>query len=313
MNIAIDMMGGDFAPGKAAEGIALFFEMNKFEGTLTLLGDEQQLHTLLNGKPFFRQLNIVPTRQVIGMNEHPVKALKEKQDSSIAVGFYLLASGKTDALISAGNTGAMMIGALHSIKAIEGVSRPAIGAYMPREDGKLGLLIDVGLNADCKAENLSQFAVMGSLFAKHILGFDSPRVALINVGEEEGKGNLLCLAAYPILRENTQINFVGNAEGRDLLKGKAEVFVCEGFAGNVILKFAESFYDIVVKRKIEDAYLKRFNFEMYGGVPVLGVNKPVIIGHGISGGLAFCNMIEIAGKMIKSDFINTLKSAFRSS
>lgn len=311
MNIAIDMMGGDYAPVKAAEGIDQFFDKNQFEGTLTLLGDGEQLHTLLNGKPYFEKLNIISTRQVIEMNEHPVKALKEKQDSSIAVGFHLLASSQAEAFISAGNTGAMMIGALHSIGAIEGVSRPAIGAYMPREDGKLGLLIDVGLNADCKPEHLSQFAVLGSLFAKHILGFDSPRVALLNLGEEEGKGNLLCLSAYPLLQQNPQIKFVGNAEGRDILKGKAEVFVCEGFTGNIILKFAESFYDIFEKRKIKDAYLKRFNFEMYGGVPVLGVHKPVIIGHGISGATAFCNMIDIAGKMIENHFIDILKSAFK--
>lgn len=311
MNIAIDMMGGDYAPEKTAEGIEQFLNEFEYEGSLTLIGDKDGIAGLLKDKPFAEKLKIIPTTQIIGMHEHPVKALKEKKDSSIAVGFYLLATGEADAFISAGNTGAMMIGSLHSIKAIDGVLRPAIGAYLPRADGRLGLLIDVGLNADCKAENLSQFAVMGALFASHILGYALPRVALLNLGEEEGKGNLLCQAAYPLLKNNQQIHFVGNAEGRDLLKSKAEIYVCEGFTGNIILKFAESFYDIVQERKIDDTYLNRFNFEAYGGVPVLGVNKPVIIGHGISGATAFSNMIAMAGKMIENNFIDTLRSAFK--
>jgi glycerol-3-phosphate acyltransferase PlsX len=252
---------------------------------------------------------VIHASQVIEMHEHPTKALKEKQQSSIAIGFHLLATGKADAFISAGNTGAMMVGALFSIKAIEGVLRPTIGAYMPREDGKLGLLVDVGLNADCKPENLSQFALLGALFSKHILGFDDPRVALINLGEEEGKGNILTQAAYPLLKENKQINFIGNVEGRDLLTGRADVMVCEGFTGNVLLKFAESIYDIVQRREINDEHFNRFNFEIYGGVPVLGVNKPVIIGHGISHAIAFKNMILMAEKMLERDLIGKIRKS----
>jgi glycerol-3-phosphate acyltransferase PlsX len=199
---------------------------------------------------------------------------------------------------------------LYSIKAITGVARPAIGAYIPGENGKLSLLVDVGLNADCKPENLSQFALLGALFSKYILNYDNPRVALINVGEEEGKGNILCQAAYPLLKENEQINFIGNIEGRDLLMDKAEIYVCDGYTGNILLKFAESIYDIVQKRKIDDEYFNRFNFEMYGGVPVLGVNKPVIIGHGISTAGAFNNMILMAKKMIEQDFIEKIKTNF---
>ncbi len=244
------------------------------------------------------------------MHEHPTKALKEKKQSSIALGFQLLATGEADALISAGNTGAMMVGALYSIKAIEGVSRPAIGAYIPKENGKLALLLDVGLNADCKPENLSQFAVLGSLFAKHILDIPEPRVGLINLGEEEGKGNLLAQAAYPLLKENRKINFIGNVEGRDILPGKADVYLCEGFTGNVVLKFAESIYDMVQKRAISDEHFNRFNFEIYGGVPVLGVNKAVIIGHGISHARAFDNMIQMAKKMYDEKLIDKIKNAF---
>jgi glycerol-3-phosphate acyltransferase PlsX len=218
-----------------------------------------------------------------------------------------LATNEIDAFISAGNTGAMMIGALFSIKAIEGILRPTIGAYMPREDGSLGLLLDVGLNADCKPENLNQFAVLGSLFAEHILNIKSPKVGLVNIGEEEGKGNLLAQAAYPLLKENSSINFIGNIEGRDILMNKADVMVCEGFTGNVTLKLAESIYDLVKRRNIKDEHFERFNFEAYGGVPVLGVSKPVIIGHGISKALAFKNMIDISCKMLKADLTSKIK------
>ncbi len=311
MNIALDMMGGDFAPLETVKGVQLFLSETTVDIHLTLIGDEEKLKPLLeeyeiNPKKF----TVIHASQVIEMHEHPTKALKEKQQSSISIGFHLLATSKVDAFISAGNTGAMLVGALYSIKAIEGISRPAIGAYIPRENGELSLLIDVGLNADCKPENLLQFAELGSLFATQILNFRNPRVGLINVGAEEGKGNLLCQAVYPMLKENTRINFVGNIEGRDILMDKAEIYVCDGFTGNVLLKFAESFYDIIQKRKIEDEFLNRFNFEMYGGVPVLGVNKPVIIGHGISHAKAFNNMILMAKKMIEQNFIEKLKNSF---
>jgi phosphate acyltransferase len=311
MNIGLDMMGGDFAPAEAVKGVAAFLAESDAAIHLTLLGDEAKIKPLVDAADIATNAyTIVHAPEVIEMNEHPTKALKEKKNSSIAVGFHLLATNKTDAFISAGNTGAMMVGSLFSIKAIEGVLRPTIGAYMPREDGKLGLLVDVGLNADCKPENLNQFAVLGSLFAQHILNFSKPKVGLVNLGEEEGKGNLLAQAAYPLLKENTQINFVGNVEGRDLLTDKADVFVCEGFTGNVILKMAESIYDIVTRRNIKDEHFDRFNFEQYGGVPVLGVNKPVIIGHGISHATAFKNMIRIAQRMLQTNLMDKMKESF---
>ncbi len=310
MNIGLDMMGGDFAPLEAVKGVANFFAESTAKVHLTLIGNEKQIATHLAAHPVaVDKYTIVHTTQVIEMNEHPTKALKEKKDSSIAIGFYLLATGKIDAFISAGNTGAMMVGSLFSIKAIEGVLRPTIGAYMPREDGTLGLLVDVGLNADCKPENLNQFAVLGSLYAKHILNFDNPKVGLVNLGEEEGKGNILAQAAYLLLKENEQVNFIGNIEGRDILLNKADVLVCEGFTGNVVLKLAESIYDIVKRRNINDEHFNRFNFEQYGGVPVLGVNKPVIIGHGISQTTAFKNMIRIAQRMIETDLVNKMKNS----
>jgi phosphate acyltransferase len=311
ITIGLDMMGGDFAPLEAVKGAGIFLQEGNTEIQLTLIGDSDKIHAVIQENPIpADRYSIVHAAQVIEMHEHPTKALKEKQQSSIAIGFQLLATGKIDAFISAGNTGAMMVGALFSIKKIEGVLRPTIGAYMPRENGSLGLLIDVGLNADSKAENLAQFGVLGSLFAEHILKINNPKVGLINLGEEEGKGNLLAQATYPLLKANTQINFIGNIEGRDILIDKADVMVCDGYTGNVVLKMAESIYDIVQRRKIADEHFERFNFEIYGGVPVLGVEKPVIIGHGISGAAAFKNMIRIAASMIENDLSGKIRDSF---
>jgi phosphate acyltransferase len=311
MNIALDMMGGDYAPLQAVKGVAEYLATNPSNIHLTLIGNQTAINECISSNPLpTNNYTIVHAEQVIEMNEHPTKALKEKQQSSIAIGFHLLATGKTDAFISAGNTGAMMVGALFSIKTIPGVLRPTIGAYMPREDGKLGLLVDVGLNADSKPENLNQFAILGSLFSKHILGFENPQVGLVNLGEEEGKGNLLAQATYPLLKENSKINFKGNIEGRDILTAKAEVMVCDGFTGNVVLKLAESIYDITQRRHINDEHFNRFNFEIYGGVPVLGVAKPVIIGHGISGATAFKNMLITAQRMLETGLMDRMKESF---
>lgn len=310
--IALDMMGGDFAPDKAFEGVEQFLQQPSTQSQhLLLIGDENLLRSKApNYQIADSAFTIIHAPEVIAMHEHPTKALKEKPHSSIAIGFHLLATGKADAFISAGNTGAMMVGSLFSIKTIEGILRPTIGAYIPRENGKLGLLLDVGLNADCKPESLNQFAILGTLFSKFILDIDEPKTGLVNIGEEEGKGNILAQAAYPLLKENKHIHFVGNIEGRDVLKDKADVMVCEGFTGNVVLKLAESIHDIVSNRKIEDEYFARFNFESYGGVPVLGVSKPVIIGHGISGEQAFKNMINVAVRMIDTDLCGRIKQVF---
>ena len=328
MNIGLDMMGGDFAPLEAVKGVKLYLEQLSVDSSqltvnsqlktdnrqpstanlLTLFGDQPQIEALLKEHNVPQEnIRIVHTSQVIAMEEHPTKALREKQDSSIAVGFGYLAKGLVDAFISAGNTGAMMVGSLFSIKAIEGIQRPTIGAYMPRENGKLGWLLDAGINSDCKPENLVQFAMLGSIFAEHILGFENPKVGLINIGEEEGKGNILCQAAYPLLKEEKSINFSGNIEGRDVFLDKADVMVCEGYTGNIILKLAESIHGLVQRRNVHDEFFDMFEFEQYGGVPVLGVNKPVIIGHGISHGKAFMNMINIAQKMIEKDVIGKIK------
>lgn len=313
IRIGLDMMGGDYAPLEAVKGVAAFFENQSSEIRLVLIGDETQIGNHLKASPTLSvsAYEIVHASEVIGMHEHPTKALKEKTNSSISLGFQLLATGKIDAFISAGNTGAMMVGALFSIKAIEGILRPTIGAYMPREDGSLGLLVDVGINSDCKPENLNQFAQLGSLYQKHIMDVPHPKVGLVNIGEEEGKGNLLAQASFPLLKENQQIDFIGNIEGRDILLSKADVMVCDGFTGNVILKFAESIYEIAKRRSLNDEHFNRFDFEKYGGVPVLGVSKPVIIGHGISHATAFKNMIEKAVRMVEIDLVSKIRDSFK--
>ena len=301
-------MGGDFAPVETIKGLSQYLFAQNNPARLTLLGDEEQIRKLLpeHNIPDHNVI-VVHADQVIDMHESPTKALKEKQRSSISIGFHLLATGKTDAFISAGNTGAMLVGALFSIKAIEGVLRPTISSIIPKENGKTGLILDVGLNADCKPEHLNQFAIMGSVYAQQILGIENPAVALLNVGEEEGKGNILAQATYPLLKENRHINFIGNIEGRDILLEKADVIVCEGFTGNVILKFAESLFEVSERQNLEHEYFDRFNFENYGGTPVLGVAKPVIIGHGISHAKAFRNMIILAQKMIETDVMSKMK------
>jgi glycerol-3-phosphate acyltransferase PlsX len=313
MKIGIDMMGGDFAPLEAIKGVHQYLQDNSQPAHLVLIGEEGKIKPLLSEYSFASTVyTLVHASQVISMHDHPTRALKEKAQSSISIGFRLLASGSIDAFISAGNTGAMLIGALYSLKTIEGVLRPTISTIIPKENGSTGLLLDVGLNSDCKPEQLNQFATMGSIYAQNILGISNPRVALLNIGEEEGKGNLLAQAAYPLLKENKHINFIGNVEGRDVFLDKADVLVCDGFTGNIILKMAESLFEITRSKAIDNEYFDRFNFENYGGTPVLGITKPVIIGHGISKSKAFENMIRLAQQMIDMNILQKLQAEIAS-
>lgn len=312
MKIGLDIMGGDYAPAEAIKGVQQFFgQTNDADVHLLLIGDASAAAPYLPLIEAFKdRYTFVETTEVIGMHEHPTKALKEKPNSSIAVGFGMLAHHKADAFISAGNTGAMMVGAMYSVKTIEGILRPTIISPIPRTDGGYNLLLDAGANADCKPEHLVQFAQLGALYVNRVWHVENPKVGLLNLGEEEGKGNLLAQATYPLLKENAMINFAGNVEGRDMFLNKADVIVCEGFTGNVALKMAESIYHIFTGRGIQDDFLKHFNFEIYGGTPILGVNSPVVIGHGISQATAFMNMINEARKIVRADLSNVLKTHF---
>ena len=315
MNIGFDMMGGDFAPEQAVKGLSTFLQQHQNVAAIVFcIGDAEKINPLLAENNLTNKVSVIHTTEIIGYNEHPTKALKEKPNSSIAVGFQMLAKGEINAFISAGNTGAMLVGSMFSIKAIPGILRPTIATLMPKLNGELGLLLDVGLNADCKPEQLNQFAELGAIYAKNILNITTPKVGLVNVGEEEGKGNILAQATYKLLKENSNINFIGNIEGRDFFNDKADVMVCDGFVGNIVLKMAEAFYEIAeLKGFSKDEFVSRFHYQNYGGTPILGVAKPVIIGHGISNDIAFSNMLELAIKMIETNFCSKISSQMTAS
>ncbi|HVW97138.1 MAG TPA: phosphate acyltransferase PlsX [Mucilaginibacter sp.] len=312
MKIGLDIMGGDYAPKATVLGAIAAHKVLTAGQRLVLIGDRELTESILrenNADPGL--FDFMHTTEVIGMGEHPTKAIVQKPDSSISVGFKMLKEGSIDAFCSAGNSGAMLVGAVFSVKSIPGVLRPAITSIMPKLEEGLGILVDVGANADCKPEYLVQFGVFGSLFAKHVYNIPEPRVALVNIGEEEEKGNLLCQAAFPLMKDNPLINFVGNAEGRDMFSGMADVFVCDGFTGNVMLKFAESFYVISRKKGIKDDFFDKFNYEQYGGSPILGVNAPVVVGHGISNAEAVKNMVLLCRDMVESALTEKIKLAFQ--
>ncbi len=311
MKIGIDILGGDFAPDANISGAVLAKKELPSDVQLVLLGDRDQISSglsLLGENP--DNYEIVHAPDVITMHDHPTRAIPQKPQSSIAVGFDLLAAKEIQAFASTGNTGAMLVGSIYKINTIPGVIRPCITSTLPAIDGSNTILLDVGSNADCKADVLYQFAVLGALYAKNVYGVSSPRVALLNIGEEESKGNLLTLAAHKLMAESDEINFIGNLEGRDLFLGKADVIVCDGFTGNVVLKEAEGIYTLMKKRGINDPYFDRFNYENYGGTPILGVKGNVIIGHGISNDIAVKNMIIHSFDVAKSGLASRVNEAF---
>jgi len=245
------------------------------------------------------------------MGEHPARAFAQKPDASVVKAFRLLAHHEIDGFASAGNTGAMMVGAMQVIKSIPGIIRPCISAIVPRPGKFPLLLLDVGLNPDCDQEELNQYAILGDIYARQVLGIPSPRVGLLNIGEEEGKGNLVTKAAHQLMKDSTLFRFVGNVEGNDLFGEKADIMVCDGFVGNVMLKQAEAFYTMIRRRKIVDDFFEKFNFENYGGTPVLGINAPVLIAHGISNDVAIKNLIIHTAEVIKGNLCEKIKEAFK--
>lgn len=304
-------MGGDYAPKAAVLGAIEAYKALPEQQKLVLVGNKEIAVSILQENGFNPDhFEYVHTTEVIGMGEHPTKAITQKPDSSIAQGFKLLKEGHIQAFSSAGNTGAMLVGAMFSVKTIPGVIRPAMTTIVPKLKGGLGILLDVGANADCKPETLLQFGVLGSLLGQYVYNLENPKVALMNIGEEEEKGNMLCLATYPLMKNTSLFNFVGNVEGRDLFGDAADIFVCDGFTGNVIIKMAESYYVIARKKGINDEFFDRFNYEQYGGSPILGVNAPVVVGHGISSPEAIKNMVLLSRNMVESNLVEKIKQAF---
>lgn len=305
-------MGGDNSPDATLNGAYLASQYLGEKETIVLVGDEKL------AKSWFKSNNIdtsvfefIHADEVISMNEHATKALRKKPNNSISVGFNALKSKEIDVFSSAGNSGAMLVGSMFSIGPIKGVIRPSITSVLPKKNGGVGLILDVGVNADCKPDVLFQFAILGSLFAENVYNIQKPKVGLLNIGEEKGKGNLLTQSTFQLLEDNDDINFVGNVEGRDLFNDKADVVVCDGFTGNVVLKLAESFYSLINQKNIKDDYFDRFNYEIYGGTPVLGVDGNVLIGHGISNENAIKNMILLGKDLINSNLNSKIKKAFR--
>jgi len=309
MKLGIDIMGGDFAPAATIDGVLSASNELPADVSLVLVGDETLIKNALKERKSTVEFQIIHAPEVIGMAEKPTKALTQKPNSSISKGFQALASKEIDAFASAGNTGAMLVGSVFLLGTISGILRPCITTILPKENGSLGILLDVGTNPDCKPEVLKQFAIVGSIFAEHVFQISNPKVALLNIGEEEEKGNILSLATFPLLKETAGINFIGNIEGHHLFKDKADVVVCDGFTGNIVLKSCEAMYALTVKRGFKDAYFDRFNYENYGGTPVLGINSTVIIGHGISNEKAIKNMIKLTYNVHKAKLSSKIQNA----
>lgn len=311
MKIGIDILGGDFAPDANIAGAVLARKELPQDVTLVLIGDQDQILSGLNALNATTEgFEVVHAPDIITMHDHPTRAIPQKPNSSIAVGFDLLAKNEIDVFASTGNTGAMLVGAIYKVNTVAGIIRPCITSVLPTVDGNNSILLDVGSNADCKADVLYQFAVLGSLYAKNVYGIENPRIALLNIGEEASKGNLLTIAAHKLMAESDEINFVGNLEGRDLFTAKADVIVCDGFTGNVVLKQAEGIYTLMRKRGLKDEYFDRFNYENYGGTPILGVKGNVIIGHGISNDKAVRSMLMHSFEVAKSGLAKKINEVF---
>jgi glycerol-3-phosphate acyltransferase PlsX len=312
MKIGFDILGGDFAPKNCLEGLVMAAKELPADVTLVLIGDSGLARDYFtkNGVDDSR-FEYVHTTEVIGMGEHPTKAFSQKPNSTIALGYKLLKEKKIDVLASSGNTGAMLVGAMFTVKAIPGVIRPCITSVLPKENGGFGLVLDVGTNADCKPDVLYQFGILGSICAREVYKIQDPKVGLLNIGEEPEKGNLVTQATHALMKDSRDFNFVGNIEGREVFSDKSDVIVCEGFVGNILLKTAEAFYDVIKARNRSDEYFDKFNYELYGGTPILGINANVVIGHGISSALAFKNMLLLARNVAEAKLNDKIEQIFR--
>ncbi len=321
VRIAVDAMGGDYAPAEIVKGAVLASHQNPAD--IILVGDPAKIESELKKFKSSRNISIVPASETIGMNEHPAQAVKTKKDASVNVAVGLVKEGKADAVVSAGNTGALMAAALFKLGRIEGVERPAIATEFPLPAGKV-LLLDMGANVDCKPKHLEQFALMGSLYAQHVLHIKNPRVGLLNIGEEKEKGNELVRETWPLLKA-LPINFIGNVESKEILSGYADVIVCDGFVGNLILKFGESLGTAVFRlfkeelskgilSKIGLLFLlpallkmrKKVTYDEYGGAPLLGVGGVVYKAHGRSKAQAFKNAIREAVEAVEGNMVGSI-------
>lgn len=323
VRIVVDALGGDHAPKEIVKGAVLATQTDGVEVILT--GPEQLINKELSLYKSVKNISVVNAVDVIQMSESPVQAMKRKKNSSIHVGLNLVSEGKADAFVSAGNTGAVMAVALMNLGRIEGIERPAIIATFPTVTG-VSTIIDVGANVDCRPKHLIQFAQMGSIFTEHILHIKNPRVSLLNIGEEPEKGNELAVETYRLLGQ-TNLNFIGNIEGQDILLGKTDVIVCDGFLGNMILKSSEGFVIAIfnfIKTAVKGSLIsmlgavlmkpalkklkKKIEYDEYGAAPLLGVNGVCMIAHGSAEAKAIKNAIFEAKITVLNGMVEKIKN-----
>jgi len=311
MKIGLDVMGGDYAPDAVIQGAVDSLQHLSEGEILVLIGNESIIRAGLDALSTEPSLfEIVNTTEVIEMADHPAKAFSQKKNSSIAVGYGLLKSDLIQGFCSAGNTGAMLVGASYTVNVIPGVLRPAIATQVPAVGGKSSVILDVGLNPDCKPDVLLQYGILGSSYAKHVFGIQNPTVGLLNIGEEETKGTSAVKTAFELMKEHPGLNFAGNIEGNQLFTDSMpDVIVCDGFVGNVVLKQAEAFHKIYKLRNLSDSFFDRLDFENIGGTPVVGINANVVIGHGISGRKAIMNMILQTRAVVHANLAQRIKEA----
>ena len=312
MRIGVDIMGGDFAPKNTVKGVLLAKDVLPKDVKLVLFGPIERIKDQFNElNASYEDFEIVDAPEVIEMGDHPAKAFQQKPKSTIAVGLTMLNKGMIDGFASGGNTGAVLVGVMYIIKSIPGVIRPCIAVYVPRPDGTKAIIADVGINPDCRPDVLYQYAILASKYAESVHGITNPQVGLLNIGSEPDKGNLLAKATFDLMKDSAHFTFFGNLEGNDILTpGMADVIICDGFVGNVVLKQTEAFYSLMKKRGLLDDYFERFDFENYGGTPILGVNKTVIIGHGASSPRAVMNMVAHTYEVAQANLIQKLIETF---
>ncbi|MDZ7845493.1 MAG: phosphate acyltransferase PlsX [Owenweeksia sp.] len=297
-NIGIDIMGGDQAPQVVLEGCYRALAGINDNSSLHLVGPSGRIKSFFDSRrPVKGSWQIVEAPDFIGMEEHPVKALQQKPKASLSVGFAHLANRKLDGFASAGHSGAVMVAALQALGCVAGVDRPMAATAFPQQGPYPHILLDAGINVDVRPAQFSQFALLGSIYASEVHGIPSPRVALLNTGVEESKGSALYQRAHQQLKDLKAINFVGNLEARDFYENRADVSVCDGFTGNIFLKQAEGFYNLLVQQGVTHPYLEKFNYEHYGGTPILGLKGNVVLGHGASSAEAIKNMILTTEKL----------------
>jgi glycerol-3-phosphate acyltransferase PlsX len=328
MKIALDAMGGDFAPDVTVAGAIA--AVSEYDMDVILVGDKDRLTEFLRDKRYpANRISIYHASEVAGMDESPVSVLRKKKDSSIRKAVELVKYGQADATVSAGHSGVAMAMALFLLGKVPGVDRPAIAATMPSLSG-LFVLIDAGANVDCKPENLRQFAYMGDSYYKAVYNNPSPRVSLLSIGEEDTKGNELTKETFKLLKSSKGLNFTGNIEGKDVFAGRADVIVCDGFIGNIVLKTSEGLAETILKMlKLEIAnvatgklgylmikpairnFKKRTDYDEYGGAPLLGINGTCIISHGRSTARALKHAIRVAAEMSRQRVHETIAETIR--